>query len=48
MPKPLPSVGFEKGDSLNLPEIDYFVVVNYIKSNSDFGGVEVKGVKASR
>ena len=30
MPKPQVSAGFEKGDSQNIPEIDYFVVVDYI------------------
>lgn len=39
--------GFVKADSRNLPKIDIFMVLNYIKNDDRFNDPEVRNVKAN-
>lgn len=41
-------VGFQKATSNNLPMIDSTMVAEFFIKNENFGGAEMRGVKASR
>lgn len=40
--------GFDKADSSNLPFVDTFMMLDYMKNQKEFMSSEMRGVKAER